>query len=152
RLDVCPNCDMPAPEDTDTCLLCGTELRDAAPDHVAEDAGPDAALLEQVVVPPTLRERYELVEERSTSGGEAQRFLMRPREGGDLLLLKVYGLGRTRVDDRALEEIQQSAREHVVEVFGFGTWRDRRWELLEYCDHGSLRDLIDRHDGGMPGD
>jgi serine/threonine protein kinase len=109
-----------------------------------EGAAAGEAAATRVNVPHDLRERFQPLADVRTRGAEADLLLVADRQaGGDVRVLKLYRHAGERVDRRMLDLVRRAEEAHVVKVYESdltnGTW----WELLEYCELGSLADLID---------
>ncbi len=101
-----------------------------------------------VHLPRPLREEYEPLREMG-SGGEADLLLARHRESGGQRVVKIYRGDRHR-DETALEILSNADRDHVVAIEDSGQFRNRWWEVMEYCEEGSLADLIAREGPHIP--
>jgi serine/threonine protein kinase len=75
------------------------------------------------------------------SGGEGDLLLARHRPSGELRVVKIYRVDRRR-DERALDLLSKADPAHVVAIHESGQHGGRWWEVMEYCEHGSLVDLI----------
>ncbi len=93
-------------------------------------------------LPPELTERLEPVRDLSTHGGQADLLLVRDRSaGGRISVLKYYRFGT--IPHEVLASLSAADRDHVVEIYDFSPPESpHAWELLEYCEHGSLRELM----------
>lgn len=90
-----------------------------------------------------LRERFELV--GGIPGGvEADVVIVRPHGGGATRVVKVYRLRLAPPPEEVRERIGRAEHAHVVRVDPPETWRGVTYELMEHCELGSLRDLIDQ--------
>jgi serine/threonine protein kinase len=93
-----------------------------------------------VQLPRTLRADYEALRDMA-SGGEGDLLLVRHRESGELRVVKIYR-GERRRDEEALKILSSALKEHVVKVYESDRTDGRYWEVMEYCEQGSLADLI----------
>ncbi len=100
-----------------------------------------------VRLPPPLREDYEAIRDMA-SGGEGDLLLTHHRPTGETRVVKIYRGERGR-DERALELLSEADRDHVVVIHDSGQHGGRWWEVMEYCEHGSLVDLIAREGPGL---
>ena len=95
-----------------------------------------------VNLPQPLLEDYEALSDMA-SGGEGDLLLVRHRASGELRVVKIYR-GDRRRDERALELLSKADPAHAVVIYDSGQHGGRWWEVMEYCEHGSLTDLIAR--------
>ncbi len=92
-------------------------------------------------LPRPLRPDYEALKDMA-SGGEGDLLLVRHRESGERRVVKIYR-GERRRDEQALEVLSGALEQHVVKVYKSGRTDGRSWEVMEYCEQGSLADLIE---------
>ncbi len=92
------------------------------------------------MLPAALAKRLEVLGELAAAGSEADVLLVRERHGGRDRLLKLYRSGVTP-DVDSLRSLQAADHAHVVEVVSFGESEGVWFEVLEWCERGSLRDL-----------
>ncbi|MGB1583044.1 MAG: protein kinase domain-containing protein [Solirubrobacterales bacterium] len=111
-------------------------------------------------LPGDLTGRVEFVRVLSMHSSEADVLLVREVAGGTQRVVKFYRRPFENFDEDLFSRIQSATAENVVETIDAG-WEvndssgattRRRWELLEYCEGGTLAELIDQHPGGMPED
>ena len=95
-----------------------------------------------VRLPTPLRDDYEALRDMA-SGGEGDLLLARHHPSGELRVVKIYRVDRRR-DERALELLSEADPAHVVHIHDSGQHGGRWWEVMEYCEHGSLADMIAR--------
>lgn len=110
-----------------------------APPTMFDESG-DGTGHTYVHLPPPLLADYEALRDMA-SGGEGDLLLTRYRPTGELRVVKIYRLDRRR-DERALELLSKADPAHVVEIHDSGQYGGRWWEVMEYCEHGSLLNLI----------
>lgn len=101
-----------------------------------------------VNLPGPLLEDYEALSDMA-SGGEGDLLLARHRPSGEKRVVKIYR-GDRRRDERALEILSAADPAHVVVIHESGQHGGRWWEVMEYCEHGSLVDLIAREGHLLP--
>ena len=99
------------------------------------------------LVPPVAGQ-YEIVRELD-SGAEAHVLLVRSKAGRQLVY-KTYH-ERNRVTPETGERISRASKsiegkKHLVEIVKCGEYDSRWWELLEYCELGSLRSHLRKVD------
>lgn len=75
------------------------------------------------------------------SGGEGDLPLTRHRPTGELRVVKIYR-GDRRRDAEALSILAKADPAHVVVIHDSGQHGGRWWEAMDYCEHGSLSELI----------
>lgn len=135
----CPHedCAQQNPSDAELCLYCNRPL--SAP--VREDERQDTAIHGGLWnLPAGLRDKYTLIAPLPASGSEADLLLLR---GADhqRYVLKLYRHGislKTEIAQR-LGKVPVEHRVHVLET---GTLSGRQYELMEYCELGSLRQYL----------
>ncbi len=136
---TCPyeDCALPNPPDATACLYCNRPLGDALS---LNQPGQSAGLLR---LPVALSARYRIERQLPTKGAEAELLLVREAVGGPLRVAKVYRHGivpRSEVQQR----IARVDPAHRVEVLQSGVSDGYAYELMEYCEHGSLREHLSR--------
>ncbi len=128
---------------------------DRSPDSTALDAstggvgsdGVDGDAFHTIVnLPSALRADYRILREIPTQGAEADVLVAEHRTSGRQVAVKVYRFQRTPPPQGVLDTLDAANRAHVVDVIDRGMSDGRWYEVLEFCAHGSLRDLID-HEG-----
>ena len=93
----------------------------------------------RVNLPPELAERFSIVEELG-SGGEG--FVLRVEDSaGTESVVKLY-FPKLTFDERATSLLAGAAPDHVLRVVPGEAADGSRYEVLEWCEHGSLRDLL----------
>ena len=101
-------------------------------------------------LPPTLAAKYRVVDPMPASGAEAELYVVAPlSDDSARRVAKVY---RHSISPKAdvLERIRTIHPAHVVELEDFGRDGDHWWELMEFVEQGSLRDLIKREGPKLP--
>jgi serine/threonine protein kinase len=99
------------------------------------------AVWSRVNLPPELAGRFRIVEELG-SGGEG--FVLRVVDSVGLeFVVKLYRPGLS-FDERAVALLGAADRDHVLEVAADRAADGSRYEVLEWCAFGSLRDLLER--------
>jgi serine/threonine protein kinase len=98
----------------------------------------------RVNLPPELVVRGFVKLDELRSGAEADVLLAEDESGAEWVV-KLYRPGLT-FDDVASELLAEADSAHVVRIAesGFSSEFDQRFEVLEYCEPGSLRDALDR--------
>jgi len=97
----------------------------------------------EVHLPAVLAARFEFVRQLH-HGGEGFVMLVRRHGDDQLVVLKGYHAGFD-VDPTSLEVLSQDdiGLDHVVKILEYGTLPDGAfYEVQEYCQHGSLRELM----------
>ena len=98
-------------------LLADTEI-EVLPDlceGLAQDSTPRTSLR---TLPSRLRDRYEIHQELSAQGSEADVFQVRALDGSGLRVVKLYRTGRTPKTN-VLQAVSQSHSNHLVKIFEF---------------------------------
>ena len=102
-------------------------------------------------LPPVLASEYRRVESLPAQGGEADLYVVEPHNAEDetRFVAKVY-----RQDiapkEGVLRLVQQADPAHVVRLEAYGQDAGRWWELMEYAEQGSLRQLLEREGPQLP--
>jgi len=122
--------------------MSGETLREGAGSQ-GSDARTGSARL-----PETLAERFTIVEELPARGSEADLFIVEESDGLRLVA-KVYRRG-IRPKEEILEKLKRAEFDHIVRLEEYGEDDGHWWELIEYIEHSSLRDLIDREGPKLP--
>ena len=98
---------------------------------------------------------YRVVESLPARGGEADLYVVGPHdadaEGETRFVAKVYRQGIAPKED-VLSLVEQAEPAHVVRVEAYGQDADtgRWWELMEYVEQGSLRQLLEQEGPALP--
>lgn len=95
-----------------------------------------------VNLPPELASRFNFVKELR-AGAEGIVLVVREVATESLRVLKLYNPAVTP-DDDALAALANALPEHVVPVLERGSVMGRSFEIQEYCENGSLRELLQR--------
>lgn len=137
-LTVCPypDCAQPNPPGEIRCLYCNRPLQDESPSiGVPRES-------ERYPLPNKLRESYRLIEALPAQGSEADLLLVESLADREKRIIKLYRKG-IRPDPELLQRIAGAAQPHVVRLYEFGESDGYAYELMEYCAHGSLRNLLE---------
>jgi len=99
---------------------------------------------------PTLKtfRGCKILEELPARGGEADNYILECN--GKKAFLKLYRKGLSpKVDLKRLQEISRSYKEHLVEIYdtGYDQQTGRYYEIMEYIEHGDLRNLLNQIKG-----
>ncbi len=127
------DCGQSNPPGSKTCLYCDRPL--------TRVSGSGDQLQSLISLPGKLKDQYRILQPLTTSGAEAELLLVQSVGGGPTLVAKIYRHG---VHPRA-EVLQRMARVDpscCVRVLESGTAQGYAYELMEYCQSGSLRDLL----------
>ncbi len=102
----------------------------------------------ELPLPAALADRYEVVGPLPR-GGEGYLLLVRGRED-ELRVVKI-SFGTRRRDERVLELLSAEGVDvsHVVRIFEWDPNAALPWEVMEYCEPGSLADLLAREGGAL---
>lgn len=117
----------------------GTRLDDGATGAGPVGTGSQAVL---VVLPEAFARRFE-VEADLTNGAEADVVGVRDRSSGEWYVIKFYHAGREPDHEtiRRIETLSDDARRGLVRVDERGSDPAGSYEVMEWCRHGSLRNL-----------
>ncbi len=135
------DCGQSNPTGSKTCLYCNRPL--------TQVAGAGDQLQSLISLPGKLKDQYRILRPLTTSGAEAELLLVQSLTGEPAIVAKIYRHG---VHPKA-EVLQRMARvdpKYCVRVLETGTAQGYAYELMEYCESGSLRDLL--RSGPMAGD
>lgn len=132
----CPHadCGMDNPPKIDDCLYCGRPLA-AMP---ATKLTPQAHLYN---LPAALREKFRIERVLPAGGAEAEIMIVAGLETGARAVVKLYRPG-IQPKSGVLERVGKVAFAHVVRLIAHGVSEGVAWELMEYCQGGSLRNLM----------
>ena len=95
----------------------------------------------RVHLPPLLEAQFE-IERELPRGGEADVLVVVDRSTGERKVIKLYGEAIV-LDESAMAKLESARPEHVV-MFSTGRSDGQWFEIQEYCEGGSLRDLMKR--------
>lgn len=149
------DCAQPNPPGSAVCVYCNRPLAGVAPAtgsaavaSTAPSPAPAPVAASQpparrtlISLPAGLAARFEIREPLKAAGGEADLFIVADRASGAQAVLKLYRHGiepRTEV----LERVSKAAPDQLVHLVEHGRDEGVPYELLEYCEHGSLRSLF----------
>lgn len=137
---LCPHadCAQPNPPGSTRCVYCDRPL-DSTDDGLSGGAPGIPSL---ITLPGALRADYRIERALPTMGAEAELLIVVPLAGGDEKVAKIYrhGIHPNREVQTRLARID---RQHRVEVLASGISDGFAYELMEYCQAGSLRELLD---------
>jgi len=102
---------------------------------------PGSARRNLITLPDELAQRLTIVEPLKAAGGEADLFVVHDRTRDVNAVLKLYRHGVEPKTD-VLERVSRAEPDQVVQLLDFGVADGVPYELLEYCEHGSLRTLL----------
>ena len=104
-------------------------------------------------LPPVLAADWQVVESLPARGMEADLYVLRSLDPGieTLRVAKVY---RQQMEpkEEVLSLVRQADPAHVVRLESYGEEAGRHWELMEYIERGSLRQLLEQEGPKLPGD
>jgi serine/threonine protein kinase len=92
-------------------------------------------------LPAALEARFEIEEPLKAAGGEADLLIVRDKCSGQHAVLKLYRHGM-EPNTEVLERVSRAAPDQLVHLLEHGRDQGVPYELLEYCEHGSLRTLL----------
>lgn len=146
---LCPHadCGQPNPPGTTRCLYCDRPL-DASDDGLSGTTPGTPTLIS---LPAALRQRYRIERPLPATGAEAELLIVRASSGdGPKRVAKIYRHG-IHPNREVQERIAAIDPAHRVEVLEKGISDGFAYELMEYCQAGSLRDLL-RNEAPLPTD
>lgn len=131
---TCPHadCGQANPPGQERCLYCNRPL---AAQAAAEEPAGDT----RFSLPSALRQSYRVLEVFPATGSEADLVLVESGNG-ERRVAKLYRKG-LRPDAELLSSLNGAS--HVVRQFEHGISDGYAYELMEYCAHGTLRELLD---------
>ena len=95
----------------------------------------------RVLVPQTLQDRFHIQKQLPTLGAEADILLADDLQHQRRVVIKLYRQG-IEPKSEVLAKIAEMAVEHVVQLYDHGQADGVWYEVMEYAQFGSLRDLI----------
>ena len=115
----------------------------AAVPSIEEAAAPRQAATRRTLIrlPAALEARFDIEEPLKAAGGEADLFIVRDKSTGQHAVLKLYRHGVEPNTD-VLERVSRAAPDQLVHLLEHGRDEGVPYELLEYCEHGSVRTLL----------
>jgi tRNA A-37 threonylcarbamoyl transferase component Bud32 len=134
---ICPHedCGQTNPADSENCVYCNRSLGSTA--HVT----PTEPLQSLVNLPSALKKQYHIINAMPTRGAEAELLIVQATSDGPQRVAKIYRHGilpRREVQER----IKKIPLEHRVEILDEGISDGHAYELMELCEHGSLREMM----------
>ena len=106
-------------------------------------------------LPPSLASTYRVHEPLPARGGEADLYVVvardAPVDGGSAprRVAKVYRQGIAPKED-VFERVRAADPAHLIRIDDHGQDAGRWWELMEYAEHGSLRQLLEQEGPALP--
>lgn len=162
---LCPSCEAENESGASACVHCGDPLlldnptrHEGGPAASAADAGTrheggarhERGSARRTNLPPALAERFEVID-RLRGGNEADVLVVTDQATQEQRVLKLYH-PHIELDERAVgilerESATEEGSKHLAELCESGQSEysdgERCWyEVLEYCQEGSLRDLM----------
>jgi len=140
---ICPHddCGQANPPGSETCLYCNRPL----PGNAARLRSETMQSL--INLPSALMERYRIVKPMPTRGAEAELLIVQDTSGGPQRVAKIYRHGilpKREVQER----IDKIPLAHRVALLEEGVSDGYAYELMELCEHGSLRQMMEG--GALP--
>jgi tRNA A-37 threonylcarbamoyl transferase component Bud32 len=132
------DCGQANPAGAAACLYCNRPLAPTANDLALTAPGQFHSLLN---LPSALKARYRILRPLPTRGAEAELLLVEQLDGGPARVAKIYRQGiqpRREVQER----IARIAVEHRVEVLDADVSDGYAYEVMEFCSHGCLREMM----------
>jgi hypothetical protein len=92
-------------------------------------------------LPAALADKFHIVEVLPAGGAEAEILLLAGRSSGVKVIAKLYRPGLLPKAE-VLDRVSHVAFRHVVHLIAHGESEGVGYEVMEYCPHGSLRELM----------
>jgi hypothetical protein len=149
------DCAQPNPPGTPICVYCNRAL-ESLPRATGEARSPDQAShaptqqgrseaapvrRSLIQLPAMLAARFDIVEPLKAAGAEADLLVVADKATRDRAVLKLYRHG-IEPNTEVLERVSRAAPDQLVHLVEHGRDEGVPYELLEYCEHGSLRTLL----------
>lgn len=140
------DCAQSNPPASTLCLYCNRPLMAAAGQPYAQSTSNQAKTVDAgqiqslVALPVALRDRYQIVRPLPTQGAEAELLLVQEQASALLHVAKIYRHG-IYAKSEVRERLKAIPPEHCVIVLEAGVSEGHAYELMEYCELGSLRQL-----------
>jgi len=149
------DCGQPNPPGSRVCVYCNRalatqpEVRSATmaplPPHTAAAEAkairPVPARRSLIHLPAGLAARFDLVDPLKAAGGEADLLIVADKATCMQAVLKLYRHGM-EPNTEVLERVSRALPDQLVRLLEYGRDEGVPYELLEYCEHGSLRTLL----------
>ncbi len=130
------DCGQTNPHGNTTCMYCNRPIKGSV-------TLPRTETLQSLVnLPASLKERYRIIKPMPTRGAEAELLIVQATSGGPNLVAKIYRSGilpKREVQER----INKIPVAHRVNILEEGVSEGYAYELMELCEHGSLRQMMD---------
>ncbi len=133
------DCAQPNPAGSTICLYCNRPIAEQAP---PSKLTPSESLQSLVNLPAALKEHYRIINPMPARGAEAELLIVQAFSGGPHRVAKIYRHGILPKRD-VQERINRIPVAHRVEVLEEGVSEGYAYELMELCEHGSLRQMLD---------
>jgi serine/threonine protein kinase/HAMP domain-containing protein len=136
------DCGQINPPGSTICVYCNRPLVPEA-EHPAIETSKAAAPARRTLIqlPAALETRFDIEQPLQAAGGEADLFIVRDKRTGQRAVLKLYRHG-IEPNTEVLERVSRAAPDQLVHLLEHGRDQGVPYELLEYCEHGSLRTLL----------
>ncbi|MFZ6712773.1 protein kinase domain-containing protein [Undibacterium sp. TC9W] len=129
------DCEQSNPPGSELCVYCNRPL---SKEPTTQDGSQIHSLLS---LPQALRDRYKILHHLPTLGAEAELLLVEENTSAIQRVAKIYrhGIhGKSEVSER----LQAVPAEHRVVVLEAGVSDGHAYELMEYCELGSLKKVV----------
>lgn len=135
------DCGQANPPGLESCMYCNRPISGSVTLTRSE------TLQSLVNLPAALKERYRIIKPMPTRGAEAELLIVQAIAGGPnlvapYLVAKIYRHGILPKRD-VQERISKIPLAHRVDVLEEGVSEGYAYELMELCEHGSLRQMLD---------
>ena len=105
--------------------------------------GPDTPIHSLLSLPPALSERFEIIRELHTRGNEADLLMVRNRQDGKSVVIKLYRRG-IEPKPEVMALLAKASHDFVVKQLEHGSSGGRAFEVMELAE-GTLTDLLVEH-------
>ncbi|MCH8621585.1 protein kinase [Undibacterium sp. TS12] len=143
------DCAQTSPPGSQLCLYCNRPfavLPAALPALMPASvhAQPGRQIQSLLSLPASLRDRFQIVRPLATQGAEAELLLVQDVTDATLRVAKIYRHG-IHTKSEVSERLKAVPAEHRVVVFESGLSDGHAYELMEYCELGSLRQFMQKN-------
>lgn len=129
------DCEQSNPPGSELCVYCNRPLS-------KEPATPDGNQIHSLLsLPQALRDRYKILHHLPTLGAEAELLLVQENTSCVQRVAKIYRHG-IHGKSEVRERLNAVPAEHRVVVLEAGVSDGHAYELMEYCELGSLKKFV----------
>ncbi|WP_295750449.1 protein kinase [Undibacterium sp.] len=135
------DCAQTNPAGSDTCLYCNRPLLLAAGESAATAGTHLDQMLSLLSLPSALKNRYRILRPLLTQGAEAELLLVQELASNTQRIAKIYRHG-IQVKAEVQQRVANIPAEHRVLQLEIGLSDGYAFEVMEFCELGSLRQLL----------